>query len=433
MNGINPCLLANAGPLSSLEWVLLGIIAILAFMIWRLVGHKECHYTGAPEGRIEETLPALAGSTHDRPIGGNTVRLVSDEAYFDEVQKAIGGAEHSVHFETFLWEDGETGSLISEALASAARRGLKVRILGDASGTRGLCTRTADKLRGAGCELHRFHRIWKPMNFGRINIRDHRKILVVDGRLAFVGGHCITDQWLKDGPKLKRYRDITAIITGPVVARIQSCFFESWTEVTGELFTDETTFPPLEPTGDLTAHVAFLKPDGCPSSVQVLHHLAIGFAKERIRIQNPYFMPDPSGVDALVNAAKRGVDVRIMLPALTATDSPLIARAGRYQFRRLLEGGVRLFEYKKTLLHQKVLVIDGTWFGIGSSNFDDRSFEINKEITVGFADAKVAAELEAIFDDDLRHCDEILLEEWKKRSIKSRLLSRFMYLFNEQF
>ena len=426
-------LLAGIGPLDVLDIVLLAIIAVLVFMIWRLAGHKECHYTGSPPNRIDQSLHPLAGSTYGHSSRGNSVRLISDETYFDEVREAIAGARHSVHFETFLWKDGEAGRRMSEDLAAAARRGVKVRVMGDASGTKDLGTKTADDLRDAGCDLHRFHRIWKPKNFGRVNIRDHRKILVIDGRLAIVGGHCITDQWLKDGPRLPRYRDLSAVITGPVVADIQSCFFETWTEVTGELFTDDSTFPELEPAGDSAAHVAFVKPDGCPSSVQVLHHLAIGYAKERIRIQNPYFLPDPSGVEALVNAAKRGVDVRIMLPALTATDSPLVARAGRYQFTRLLEGGVRLFEYQPTLLHQKVIVIDGSWCGIGSSNFDDRSFEINKEITVGIADAKVAGELERIFEDDMAECREIDLDEWKRRSVKDRLLARFMYLFNEQF
>ncbi|WP_193215061.1 phospholipase D-like domain-containing protein [Luteolibacter marinus] len=426
-------LVLNIGPLDALDVVLLLVISVLVFMIWRLVGHKECHYTDSPGHRIDGSLDALAGSTHGHPTEGNSIRLVSNAEYFEEVERAISSARKSVHFETFLWEDGETGSMVSEALMAAARRGLKVRVMGDASGTRKLCARSTANLRDAGCEVHRFHRIWKPMNFGRINIRDHRKILVIDGKLAIVGGHCITDQWLKDGPKLPRYRDISAVITGPVVAHIQSCFFEGWTEITGELFTDDATFPKLRPTGDSPAHVAFLKPDGCPSSVQVLHHLAIGYAKERIRIQNPYFLPDPSGVESLVNAAQRGVDVQIMIPALTATDSPLIARAGRYQFKRLLEGGVRLFEYQPTLLHQKILVVDGVWFGIGSSNFDDRSFEINKEITVGVADPAVAGQLEQIFEEDLAECREVTAADMQRRSVKDRLLDRFMYLFNEQF
>ena len=408
------------------------LVALLVFMVWRLTRHQECHFQSAPEPSIDEALLPLAGSTHGTLTAGNSVELIQDEAYFDAVVAAMNDARASVHFETYLWQDGEAGTRVSEALAAAARRGVRVRVLTDASGSIKMSGKTVDQLRQAGCEVKIFHR-WRLKNLGRLNVRDHRKILVTDGKLAFIGGHCVTDCWLHDGEKLPRYRDITARISGPVVASIQSCFLENWTEVTGELFTDVTTFPELESTGEIPAHVAYVKADRCPSAVQVLHHLCIGYAKKRIRIQNPYFMPDPAGTRALVAAARRGVDVRIMIPALTATDSPLISRAGRFQFQRLLEGGVRIFEYQKTLLHQKVIAIDGVWCGIGSSNFDDRSFEINDEVIVGIADAGLTGELERIFEDDARECVEVDLETWKARPWRIRLLDGVLYLFNEQF
>ena len=349
---------------TGLEIFLSLTVVVLVFMVWRLTRHQESHFTGEPELTICEALDALAGSTQGRMVAGNAVRLIQNEAFFDEVTDAMAAAVRSVHLETFLWHDGEASERVVVALEDAGRRGLEVRVLTDGVGSFRLSRKTLSRLRDAGCKVGSFHR-WSPGNLGRLNVRDHRKIVVIDGRMAFVGGHCITDNWLKDCPKFSRYRDVTARIEGPVVATIQSCFLENWNEVTHELLTSHATFPPLKAVGDVRAHVAYVRPDHCPSSVQVLHYLAIALAKKRIRIQNPYFLPDPNGAKALVKASKRGVDVRIMIPALGATDSPLASRAGRYQFLRLLKGGVRIFEYRKTLLHQKVISVDGAWCGIG--------------------------------------------------------------------
>lgn len=432
MDSVIPPLLPAIGPLTNLEAILILAVLVLIFMIWRLIGHQECHYTDVPPTSIDESLHALVGSTHGHLTSGNTVSLIQNEAYFDALLDAIGQAKRSVHFETFLWADGVASERVITALIEAAARNVQVRILTDAVGSRGLTSASADRLRKAGCEFHRFHR-YRFENFGRFNVRDHRKILIIDGRIAIVGGHCVTDNWLKDGDLLSRIRDISAWISGPAVASIQSCFLENWTEVTGDLFTDDSTFPEIKDTGTTKVHTAYVKADHCPSSVQVLHQLSIGYAKKRIRIQNPYFLPDPHSARALANAAKRGVDVRIMIPALTATDSPSITRAGRFQFQRLLDGGVRIFEYQKTLLHQKVFTIDGVWSGIGSSNFDDRSFEINEEITVGVADPGIATQLESIFDQDAKDCREIDPETWSKRPWRTRAADAFLYLFNEQF
>lgn len=423
---------AAVGPFSILEVCLLIAVLILILMIWVLTHHQESHYDGAPEGCIDDMLPALAGSTHGHLSHGNSVRLVQDADYFTEVVREINGAGQSVHFETFLWACGEAAEMVSTALVGAAGRGVKVRVLVDARGSSAMTSDTRKKLKDGGCHLHLYHP-WVPSNFGRFNLRDHRKIVVVDGRTAYVGGHCVTDQWLKDSEEKPRARDITARLTGPIVGNIQAVFLENWEVSCGELLIEHGTFPDLEETGNIRAHVASIRPDGSPSAVQILHYLAISMAKKSIRIQNPYFLPDPRGAKALAAAAKRGVDVRIMTPSPRATDNPFVSSAGHFLYRRLLEGGVRIFEYKKCLLHQKVITIDGKWCGIGSSNFDDRSFEINDEITVGIVDNALAVQLKEIFESDMQHCTEHKLEEWKKRSIFKRCLDGFCYLFNEQF
>ncbi len=427
-----PFLGAAIGPLSWLEFWLIIAVILLLLMIWVLTHHQESHFRGQPEGDIDELLQPLAGSTHGHVTSGNSVRLVLDENYFTELCREISEARKSVHFETFLWKSGQAADMIASALAAAARRGVKTRVLIDARGGSGMSAATKQQLKEAGCELGQYHP-FTPMNFGRFNLRDHRKIAVLDGRTAYVGGHCVTDDWLKDRKDKPRTRDITARLGGPVVNAVQSVFLENWEVATGELFTNAHTFPDLEPDGDARAHVASVRPDGSPSAVQILHYLVIGMAKKSILIQNPYFLPDPRGADALVAAAQRGVDVRIMTPSPLATDNPFISAAGHFLFHKLLKGGVRIFEYEKCLLHQKTIVVDGKWCGIGSSNFDDRSFEINDEITVGIVDRETIAQLESIFEKDMRDCSEPTLGEWKKRSVFKRCLDGICYLFNEQF
>lgn len=424
-----------ANAIGSFSWVeisLISAVVLLLLMIWVLTHHQESHFSGEIGGEIDENLIALAGCTHGHVIRGNGIRLVQNSDFFTEIVREMGETTSTVHFETFLWAPGEAADMVASALINAAKRGIKVRILVDARGSSGMDSGTRKRLKDSGCNLQRYHR-WLPRNFGRFNLRDHRKIVVLDGRIAYVGGHCVTDQWFKDTPDTPRARDITARFTGSIVNNIQSVFQENWEVATGEIFAESSAFPSLENDGNVIAHIAYVRPDGSPSAVQILHYLAIAMAKKSIRIQNPYFLPDPCGAKALVAAAKRGVDVRIMTPSPLATDNPLVSSAGHFLYKQLLEGGVRIFEYKKCLLHQKIITIDGKWCGIGSSNFDDRSFEINDEITIGIVDLATVSALEEIFESDTAECLERTVEEWKKRSVFKRLLDGFCYLFNEQF
>jgi cardiolipin synthase len=165
--------------------------------------------------------------------------------------------------------------------------------------------------------------------------------------------------------------------------------------------------------------------------VKILHHTIICLARKRIWIQNPYFIPEPEAIDAFGAAVKRGVDVRVMMPSTGGSDNPMVQHAGHRNFEKLLRCGVRLFEYPHTLLHQKVMSVDSIWCTVGSSNFDDRSFEINDELTLGIRDAATARRLEAIFEKYLPHCDEIKLEKWRKRALGHKLIDNMYYLLNE--
>ena len=252
-------------------------------------------------------------------------------------------------------------------------------------------------------------------NLGVLNRRDHRKLIVLDGRVALAGGHCIVDSWLGHAEDREHFRDIGVRLRGPVVHALQSTFSENWIDETGELFVGDDVFPSLEKAGDVAVHVARVKPEGSAPAVKILHHLVVCVARERLFIQNPYFLPDAEAIKAMGQAVERGVDVRVMVPSAEASDMPIVQHAAHRNFERLLASGVRIFEYPKTLLHQKVMTIDGVWCAVGSSNFDDRSFEINDEITLGLRDAALARQFEAIFERDARECVELQLDSWRNR------------------
>jgi cardiolipin synthase len=400
-----------------------GAAALLGLAYWSAKRHKDPHLELESDAPIGELLPSLAGLSLGLPIAGNAVEIVQDAAFFERLAADIAEARRSVHFETFLWKEGELGERLADAFCAAAARGCEVRLVLDAIGCRKMGDAALARLRKAGCGVAFYHaRLLR--NIGVLAERDHRKIAVLDGKVAWVGGHCVCDEWLK-------LRDLSVRLRGPVVNAVQSVFSENWVETTGRLFAGEGVFPQPEPAGGVLAHVASVKPEGSAPAVKILHHGVICIARERLWIQNPYFIPEPDAVHALAAAVKRGVDVRIMTPAARASDMPIVQRAGQRNFRELLEAGVRLFEYQRSLLHQKVITVDGAWCAVGSSNFDDRSFETNDELTIGFLDAGLARRLEEIFEADMAGCRELDARSWRRRSVVKRARDSALYLFNE--
>jgi len=305
-----------------------------------------------------------------------------------------------------------------------------VRVLLDATGSKEVGKAARRQMEEAGCRVVLFHeKAFR--NIGVLNDRDHRKLVVIDGREAFVGGHCIVDSWLGDAQDSEHFGDISLRLRGPIVNSVQSAFSENWAGETGELFVGDDVFPALEPAGDVLIHAAYAKPEGSAPAVKILHHTAICLARKRIWIQNPYFIPEPEAIDAFGEAVSRGVDVRVMMPSTGGSDNPMVQHAGHRNFEKLLRCGVRLFEYPHTLLHQKVMTIDSVWSATGSSNFDDRSFETNDEITLGIRDVATAQRLDAVFEKYAPHCKEIELEAWRKRGLWHKLKDNAFYMLNE--
>lgn len=364
-------------------FVLLLVAIIFGVVIWSIRRHRDPKLEIACDAPVDELIASIAGLTQASVYHGNAVELLADGAFFTALFRAIDSATHSIHFETFLWKEGELGTRLVDALVARCQAGVAVRVLVDADGGKNIGTEAPRRLREAGCRLH-FHHPHHIRNIGVFNDRDHRKLVVLDGRVAFVGGHCIVDGWMcQSAARKDDVRDLGVRLDGPAVHAVQAVFAENWVEDTGELFLGDAYFPSLESVGDACVHVASIKAEGSPPAVKILHHLAICMARERLWIQNPYFLPDDEAIEALCVSARRGVDVRVMVPSAEASDMPMVQHAAHRNFHRLLEGGVRIFEFQDCLLHQKVMIVDGVWSAIGSSNFDDRSLETNDEITPG--------------------------------------------------
>ena len=410
--------------------VLLALVVVQILVIWSIRRHRDPTLKIECDFPIDELMPSLSGLTLSTAVAGNRVEVHENGAFFDVLITSIRAARQSVHFETFLWEDGQLGRRLADALTDRARAGVQVRVMLDAQGSNKAGKEVVQQMRDAGCKVTFFHkRVLR--NIGVLNDRDHRKVVIIDGREAFAGGHCIVDKWLGNAEDGEHYADVSVQVHGPIVHSLQGAFSENWAGETGELFCGDEVFPELEPAGNVLIHAVFAKPENSAPTVKILHHTAICLARKRIWIQNPYFIPEPDAIDAIGEAVKRGVDVRVLMPSTSGSDNPMVQHAGHRNFEKLLKCGVRLFEYPHTLLHQKIMTVDGTWSAIGSSNFDDRSFEINDEISLSIADRALAERLDGIFEKYVQRAREVDLEKWLRRGWWHRLTDHAFYLLNE--
>jgi cardiolipin synthase A/B len=395
------------------------VIAILWLLLWTTNRRRsKATFDLAGRGKdVESMVPTFIGITEGALDKGNRVEVLQNGAYFDRLLEDIARAKSTIHIETFVWWNGEICDRLAEALAQRARDGIEVRFLLDYSGSSRAKHRheMIESLCAAGCEAHLFHPL-RISNIGRMNNRTHRKIAVFDGRVAYVGGHGIAQEWTGQAQDRQHWRDTHVRMEGPVATTVQGVFCENWIEETGHVPAGEKYFPNLHPVGETDAHIAFASPRDSISTVQLLYYLAIGAAQKELFIQNPYFLPHSDAIGELKEAVRRGVDVRIMLPSADVIDSPLVQHASHHHFGDLLECGVRIFEYRKTLLHQKVMIVDGWWSCVGSTNFDDRSFLLNDEVSVGFTDPRIAKELREAWFEDVKSCSEIQFDDWRKRN-----------------
>jgi len=332
--------------------------------------------------------------------------------------------------EAYIYWKGEVGKQFAQALADRARAGAKVKLLLDAVGSSTIGKEILEILDSAGCEVAWYNPArWGTV--GRYNHRTHRKSLIIDGHTAFTGGAGIADHWTGHAQDPQHWRDIEIRIDGPGAVPLQTGFAQNWLNTTGELVSGPAFFPTIKPIGNVAVQTVLSSPEIGSSAVRILYYLAIVSSQKKLYIANAYFLPDNAAIDILIEAKKRGVDVKLVVPG--AHNDMWIARHGSVRsYGKLLESGVEIYEYQPTMLHQKLMIVDTAWLTIGTTNFDNRSFALNEESNVCVYDRTLAEELEHTFLEDVRASKRVRLEEWRKRGLKTRVQGFIASFLKEQ-
>ena len=346
-------------------------------------------------------------------VAGNSIRtLVNGREIFPAMLSAIRSARRSVDFETYVMWDGEVAKQFAEALAERARAGVKVNAILDAQGTHKIGSENFERMRAAGVDLVRYHPLFT-LDPRRVNNRTHRKLLIIDGRLAFVGGVGIADVWRGDGEAPEHWRDNHYQVTGPVVAQLQAAFMDNWLKTRGEVLHGSEYFPPLSATGPYTAQAFTSSPQQGDMDIHLMYLLAIASARHTLLIENAYFLPDELMRKELTDAAKRGAKVEIVVPG-EHIDEKAVRAASRKHWPELLKAGVKIYEYQPAMTHVKQMIVDGTFVSVGSGNLDIRSIRLNAEANMNVLNPSFAAQQTRLFEMDKRRSREITLGETGK-------------------
>lgn len=374
---------------------------------------------------------SIVGLTGFPFAGGNQLVILNNgDEFFPAMLDAIRRAHHSITIEAFIYWHGEIGMAFATALSERARAGVEVKVLLDAVGSAAIGRAILEELERGPCQLAWFNPLrWQ--TFGRINYRTHRKTLLVDGHIAFTGGAGIADQWQGNAQDPEHWRDIHIRLEGPGAIPLQTGFAQNWLETTGEVVSGPAFFPDIPAAGPVTVQTILSSPATGTSGARLLYYLSIVCARRTIEIANPYFVPDQAALDAFADAHRRGVKVRIMV-AGEHHDNWFARHNGIRLYGDIIKTGAELYEYNKTMLHQKTMVVDGLWGTIGTTNFDSRSFTFNEESNVSFYEPALIRELEQIFERDLQVCSRVALETWRRRSLFEKASEVVASVFQEQ-
>ncbi|MBI2216985.1 MAG: cardiolipin synthase B [Candidatus Rokubacteria bacterium] len=399
-------------------------VVVLTALLLAVTGCARVHpHLALPAMALGEPsfFPTIEAYTAAPIVGGNTVEvLLNGEEIFPAVIDAVRAARRTITYAQYYWEDGPVAGELAEAIAERCRAGVGGNILLDSFGTLAMPTEHVDLMKRAGCHVAFFRPLTRTI-FGRANNRNHRRVLVVDGRVGFIGGSGVSRKWMGNGRIADHWRDTDVRLEGPVVEYLQGAFAENWLEATGVVLGGEAYFPrPLAPRGSVYAQIVRSSPAGGSFAMYTTFLLAMASARRSVYITNPYFVLDEAMANALLSAVRRGARVVVLVPG--AIDHNIVRQASRGQFGRMLRGGVEIYEYRAGLLHAKTMVIDGVWSTVGSTNLDNRSFALNEELNVVIYSATVARRFEAIFLDDLAHSGKVEYRDWRKRGLGDRVL-----------
>lgn len=450
-------LLWKRDPRSALGWTLVSLALPLAgpFLYWsmginritrrarrwqesgrRLAGTES--FQSFPQQRPLQPLPPECvhlgelRSLTDRVVaspltaGNSLVPLHNGDQAYPVMLEAIAGARQSIHLSTYIFDGDATGRRFIESLRRAAERGVEVRVIVDGLGEKYSFPTARRLLRGSGVEVERF----LPMRQGgRLNLRNHRKILVVDGKTGFTGGMNIGGRHMVERPETSApVADLHFLVRGPVVADLQRVFLEDWFFVTGRLLDEERYFPPLKPAGTALARAIG---DGPDKEFRKLHWILMGAlscAASRVLIMTPYFIPDRALISAMATSAMRGIQVSLVLPS--RNNLPYVHWASRAYLWELLECGIRIYYQPPPFVHTKLLLVDGLWSLVGSANLDPRSLRLNFELNMEVYDWELTARLERDFSGALSRSREVTIGEMDGRPLPEKLRDGFAKLLS---
>jgi cardiolipin synthase len=376
-------------------------------------------------------INVLEANCQARLLPGNAIEILTNgEAFYPAMLEAIAGARESISMECYIFKRGDIGDRFIGALSERARAGVRVTIVLDFIGSFSAWGHAATALTEAGCRVERYQRMhW--YRLARLNNRTHRELLVVDGRVAFAGGAGIADWWWKPVGRHATWRDMMARIEGPLVSDIQGVIAENWLECRGEILTGHEVYKPQQPAGDSPAFAVRSSPADRITASRVLFQTLVESARERLVIATPYFLPDRMLRRGLLRTAKRGVQITVIVPGVR-TDQKWVRLASRRLYGTLLRAGVRIFEYDPGMTHVKALIVDGLWSVIGTTNFDNRSFEHNDEVNVVVRDANVASRMMVDLEADMARSRKIVADEWKARPLWEKLVGTVAWILERQ-
>lgn len=396
-----------------------------------------------PEKKLQHKLSRLYGMSDpqfSREMGvmlgpavttGNRIESLNNgDEIFPAMLEAIHTAQKTITFETYIYWTGEIGRQFAEALAERAQAGVRVQVLLDWVGSLKMDDDLLDLIEKNGVHVYRYRPLrWYHLN--RLNNRTHRKLLVVDGKIAFTGGVGIADQWLGNAENEDYWRDIHFRMEGPVVSQVQAAFNDNWIKATGEVLHGENFFPAQEEQGETSAHMFISSPAGGSENMQLMYMLAITAAEKSIDLQAAYFVPDELITKALLAAVERGVHVRIMVPG-KHIDQQMVRFVSKALWGDFLKKGVEIYIFEPTMMHNKMLIIDQRMVSVGSTNFDMRSFHLNDEASLNIYDTDFAKATTRIFEQDIDRCRHYDYAMWHKRPFRQKVLEKIFLPFKSQ-
>jgi cardiolipin synthase len=373
--------------------------------------HRLQHVSAVDSVQFRREIGTLLGAsvTEDNAIAD----YQNGAEYFPAMLAAIRGAQRSVNMETYIYWSGDIAREFADALIERARAGVKVHVLADWVGSSKMKHSLVERLRAGGVRFEYFHPLhWYTLD--RINNRTHRKLLIVDGKVAFNGGAGIADAWNGNATRPDHWRDMEFRVEGPAASQMQAIFADNWLAATGEVLLGDAYYPAPPRTGNTAVQAFASSPEGGSINMQLLYLMAINGARHSIDLEAAYFIPDELTQTALLDALHRGVKVRIVVPG-GHVDSPLARSASQQTWGMFMKAGARFFEFQPTLFHNKLMVVDSYLTIGGSANFDDRSFKLNDESNLNIPDRAFATHMTGVIDGDIARSREVTLAQWQDR------------------